>query len=153
MRVLDASAFVRDRTYEGDLATVPAVREELADDAVYRFEAMEGAGMRVHVPSEERVARVREAARRTGDEGVLSDPDRRLLAAALELDATLVTDDYAIQNVADALDLAVETIERDGITERRDWRFQCRGCGREFDDDPNRCPVCGAETTRKNPSA
>ena len=37
MRVLDASAFIRDRSYDGPLATVPAVREELADDAVYRY--------------------------------------------------------------------------------------------------------------------
>jgi len=152
MRVLDASAFIRDRSYDGPLATVPAVREELADDAVYRYEAMEGAGMRVHVPGDESVARVRQAAAETGDDGVLSRPDRRLLAAALELEATLVTDDYAVQNVADALGLEVEAIERGEIDERRDWRFQCQGCGREFDDDPGRCPVCGADAARKNPS-
>ena len=152
MRVLDASAFIRDRSYDGPLATVPAVREELADDAVYRSEAMEGAGMRVHVPGEDSVARVRSAAAETGDDGVLSRTDRRLLAAAVELDATLVSDDYAVQNVADGLGVETETIERDGITERRDWAFQCAGCGREFDDDPGRCPVCGAEATRKNPS-
>lgn len=152
MRVLDASAFIRDRSYEGTLATVPAVRQELADDAVYRFEAMEGAGMRVHVPDGDSVARVRRAAAGTGDDGELSRTDRRLLAAALELDATLVTDDYAVQNVADRLSLQVETIERDGISEQREWIFQCTGCGREFDDDPGRCPVCGAAATRKNPS-
>lgn len=151
MRVLDASAFIRDRSYDGPLATVPAVREELADDAVYRFEAMEGSGMRVHVPGEDGVARVRRAATGTGDDGELSRTDRRLLAAALELEATLVTDDYAVQNVAEALSLRVETIEREGITEQRDWIFQCAGCGREFDDDPGRCPVCGAEATRKRP--
>ncbi len=152
MRVLDASAFIRDRSYDGPLATVPAVREELGTDAVFRFEAMEGSGMRVHVPDGASVGRVREAATTTGDDGELSETDRRLLAAAVELDATLVTDDYAVQNVADELGVAVETIAREGIDERRDWRFQCQGCGREFDDDPGRCPVCGAEATRKNPS-
>ena len=108
--------------------------------------------MRVHVPDTDSVARVRAVARETGDDGVLSRADRRLLAAAVELDATLVSDDYAVQNVADGLGVETETIERDGITERRDWAFQCAGCGREFDDDPGRCPVCGAEATRKNPS-
>jgi len=43
-------------------------------------------------------------------------------------------------------------IARDGITEQRDWLFQCVGCGREFDDDRDRCPVCGSDLTRKNPS-
>jgi len=33
--------------------------------------------------------------------------------------ATLVTDDYAMQNVAERLDISVEAIARDGITEER----------------------------------
>ncbi|MFW6265787.1 MAG: NOB1 family endonuclease, partial [Halanaeroarchaeum sp.] len=95
---------------------------------------------------------VRQAAKRTGDATVLSETDVRLLAAALELDATLVTDDYAMQNVADDLDLAVEVVAQEGITERRDWRYQCRGCGREFDEHRERCPICGSQLSRKNPS-
>jgi UPF0271 protein len=43
-------------------------------------------------------------------------------------------------------------ISQDGITEQRQWRFQCQGCGREFDEHHDRCPVCGMELTRKNPS-
>ena len=152
MRVLDASAFVHDYTTDDRTASVPEVAEELTGETAYRFDAEEGAGMRVHVPADETVARVRRAAGDTGDDGVLSRTDRRLLAAALELDAVLVTDDYAVQNVAETLDVETEVIARDGIEERRDWRFQCRGCGREFDDDEGRCPICGSELTRKNPA-
>jgi UPF0271 protein len=43
-------------------------------------------------------------------------------------------------------------IAQDGITERRDWQFQCAGCGRTFDDDRDRCPVCGSDLSRKNPN-
>ena len=148
MRVLDASAFIRDYEPDGPVATVPEVRGELADDSGYRFEALAGAGMTVHVPDEPALHRVREAARASGDDGALSDTDRRLLATAFELDATLVTDDYAVQNVAGRLDLPVEPIERDGIDEERAWRFRCRGCGRVFDEDPGRCPVCGSDCSR-----
>jgi UPF0271 protein len=108
--------------------------------------------MRVHVPDDDTVSRVRQTAAETGDDGELSRTDRRLLAAALELEATLVTDDYAVQNVARTLSVTVETVERDGIDQQRAWVFQCAGCGREFEADPGRCPVCGADPTRKNPS-
>jgi len=150
--LLDSSAFIDKYDAEGPVATVPEVREELRDAAGYRFDAMEGAGMTVHAPDDEAQRRVRDAAAETGDADVLSGTDVRVLAAALELDATLVTDDYAVQNVADALSIDVEGVAKDGIAERRDWRFQCAGCGREFDDHHERCPVCGSALSRKNPN-
>jgi UPF0271 protein len=57
-----------------------------------------------------------------------------------------------MQNVAEHLGVVVEAIARDGITEQRDWRFQCQGCGREFDDHRDRCPICGSDLSRKNPA-
>jgi len=152
MYVLDASAFIDGFQTDEPTATVPRVREELQDASTYRFDALEGSGMYVHVPDQDAIDRVRRAARTTGDLDVLSETDVRLLAAALELDATLVTDDYAMQNVADELDVPFEAVAKRGIDERRDWRFKCAGCGREFDEKKPRCPVCGSELTRKNPS-
>jgi UPF0271 protein len=152
MYVLDASAFINEYHTSEQTATVPLVREELEDEAAYRYDAMEGSGMYVHLPDEETVDRVRRAAGETGDAAELSETDVRLLAAAFELDARLVTDDYAMQNVADKLEVTVEVIAREGIGEQRDWRFQCQGCGREFDDDHDRCPVCGSDLSRKNPA-
>lgn len=152
MYVLDASAFIDEYDVDGDVASIPAVREELEDASLYRFDAMEGAGMHIHIPTPESVDRTRSVASETGDLEVLSETDLRLLATALELDGTLVTDDYAMQNVADSLDLDVESIVTEGITERREWDFQCQGCGREFDAFHERCPVCGTSLARKNPS-
>lgn len=152
MYVLDASAFIDEYDTDETVATIPAVRDELEDAAAYRFEAMEGAGMHIHIPEEGALTRVRQAASATGDLEVLSETDVRLLAAAVELDATLVTDDYAVQNVADALDVGVEVVAKEGIEERRDWHFQCQGCGREFEEHHDRCPICGSGLARKNPS-
>jgi UPF0271 protein len=149
MQVLDASAFIRQYTTDERTATIPRVREELTDESGYRFDALEGGGMRVHVPDDQTVERVRRAAAESGDRDELSGTDVRLLAAAFELDATLVTDDYAMQNVAGRLEVPVETIGREGITEERDWRFQCQGCGRTFDDNADRCRICGSNLTRK----
>jgi UPF0271 protein len=152
MYVLDASAFIEEYHTDEPTATVPLVREELEGEAAYRYDAMEGAGMRVHVPEDPTVDRIRRAAGETGDRAELSETDVRLLAAAFELDARLVTDDYAMQNVAEKLDVAVDVIAREGISEQRDWVFQCAGCGREFDENRDRCPICGSDITRKNPA-
>lgn len=152
MKVLDSSAFINEYHSEDDMATIPLVREELTDESGYRFDAMEGAGMRIHIPDAGTVERVERAARETGDLAELSDTDVRLVATTFELDATLVTDDYAMQNVAERLDVRVEVIAREGISEQRDWTFQCAGCGREFDENKDRCPICGSDLARKNPS-
>ena len=152
MRVLDSSAFIQEYHTDGSVATIPMVREELEDESGYRFDAMEGSGMRVHIPDEGTVETVLRAAEETGDREELSATDVRLLAAAFELDGTLVTDDYAMQNVAERLDLDVEVIAREGISEQRDWLFQCQGCGREFDERRERCPICGSALDRKNPT-
>ena len=152
MYVLDSSAFIREYHTDEPTATIPLVREELEDESAYRFDAMEGSGMHVHIPSQETVEKVERAARDLGDYEELSRTDIRLVGATFELDGTLVTDDYAMQNVADRLGVAVDVIAHDGIDEQREWLFQCQGCGREFDDDKDRCPICGSGLSRKNPS-
>jgi len=152
MYVLDASAFIHDFHTDSQIASIPMVREELEDESAYRFDALEGSGMHMHIPDGETVERIERAARETGDFDELSRTDIRLIATAFELDAELVTDDYAMQNVADKLNVAVELIARDGIDEQRTWTFQCQGCGREFDDNHDRCPICGSGLARKNPN-
>jgi len=152
MHVLDSSAFIHEYHTSEEMASVPAVEAELEGESAYRFDAMEGAGMHIHIPADNTVETIERAAVETGDGEELSDTDVRLVAAAFELDGTLVTDDYAMQNVAEHLGVVVEAIARDGITEQRDWRFQCQGCGREFDDHRDRCPICGSDLSRKNPA-
>jgi UPF0271 protein len=152
MHVLDSSAFIDEYHTDRDTASIPLVREELEDESAFRFDAMEGSGMHIHIPAEGTVEKVRRAAGETGDLAELSDTDVRLLAAAFELDGVLVTDDYAMQNVADKLGVTVDVIAQDGITEQRDWTFQCAGCGREFDENRDRCPICGSDLSRKNPA-
>ena len=152
MHVLDSSAFIHEYHTTEQMASVPAVEAELEDESAYRFDAMEGAGMHIHIPADNTVETIERAAVETGDGEELSDTDVRLVAAAFELDGTLVTDDYAMQNVAEHLGVTVEVIAREGISEQRNWRFQCQGCGREFDDHRDRCPICGSDLSRKNPA-
>ena len=152
MYVLDSSAFIHDFHTDEQIASIPMVHEELEGESAFRFDALEGSGMHMHIPDEETVERIERAARETGDLAELSRTDIRLLAAAFELDGQLVTDDYAMQNVAEKLNVSIELIAREGIEEQRTWTFQCQGCGREFDEKHDRCPICGSELSRKNPA-
>ena len=152
MNILDSSAFIHEYHTDEPLASIPLVREELEGEHAYRFDALEGSGMHMHIPDEETVEQIERAARETGDFEALSETDIRLLAAAFELDGVLVTDDYSMQNVAEKLDVSIERLAQDGIEEQRSWTFQCQGCGREFEENHDRCPICGTELSRKNPA-
>ena len=101
MHVLDSSAFIHDYHTDEQMASIPDVREELEGESAFRFDAMEGSGMHIHIPTDGTVEKIERAAAETGDREELSTTDVRLLAAAFELDGVVVTDDYAVQNVAD----------------------------------------------------
>ncbi|MBP7410612.1 nucleotide-binding protein [Methanoculleus sp. 10] len=146
--VLDASVFFSEMPVEEGAYTTPSVVGELADlHAKCRFEALAAAGLSVREPREEDLARVEAAAVRTGDAGVLSATDRDILALALELSAVLVTDDFAVQNVAHRLGVETRSIRQRPARAIR-WRYRCSGCGRYW-REPGECRVCGAPIKRK----
>ena len=146
--VLDASVFFSEIPVEGPAWTTPSVVGELADlHAKCRFEALAAMGLSVREPRAEDLARVAAAAVRTGDAGVLSATDREILALALELSAVLVTDDFAVQNVAHRLGIETRSIRQRAARAIR-WRYRCSGCGRYW-REPGDCPVCGAAIKRK----
>jgi endoribonuclease Nob1 len=146
--VLDASVFFSDIPVEGPAYTTPSVVEELVDlRSKGRYEVFSAAGLMVREPDAASLARVGEAAERTGDKGVLSSTDRDILALALELDAVLVTDDFAVRNVAHRLEIPTRSILQRSSKAIR-WRFRCTGCGRYW-RRPGECQVCGAPVRRK----
>ncbi|ABN56207.1 MULTISPECIES: NOB1 family endonuclease [Methanoculleus] len=146
--VLDASVFFTEIPFDGPASTTPSVVAELTDThAKCRFEVLTAAGLRVREPREEDLARVDAAALRTGDSGVLSGTDRDILALALELSAVLVTDDFAVQNVAHRLGIETRSIRQRPARPIR-WRYRCSGCGRYW-KGPGDCPICGASIKRK----
>lgn len=146
--VLDASIFFSEIPVESPAWTTPSVVEELGDfHAKCRFEVLAATGLRVREPREEDRVRVEAAALATGDTGVLSGTDRDILALALELSAVLVTDDFAVQNVAHRLGIETRSIRKRPARAIR-WRYRCSGCGRYW-REPGDCPVCGAAIKRK----
>jgi len=146
--ILDASVFFSSFPVGPGSYTTPSVEGELADLASKcRFDLLADQAMHVRAPDPRAVDDIREASRRSGDLPVLSGTDIDLLALATELGGTIVTDDYAIQNVAIHLGIAVLPIHQ-RPAEKRTWKYRCPGCGRYY-KDVGECPVCGANIKRK----
>lgn len=89
------------------------------------------------------------AAKKTGDSARLSDADVSVLALALQTKSTLVSDDYAVANVAATLGIAVEMSSGKGIREKRRYITYCSACGRAFGPGDKECPLCGNVLKRK----
>ncbi len=151
MRVLDTSAILSGRWQGGDVVTTPGVIDEF-EEGGHSFRMLQyarEAGLDVMLPSSDAREQVEAAARRTGDLSALSETDVAVLALAASLDdATVVTDDYAMQNVAAELSLPYEPVAEEGISEQWRWRRRCTSCGRWVDSGAERCPVCGGPVRR-----
>jgi UPF0271 protein len=143
--VADASVFIWGKRPEGELISSPAVEVELKDlSSRSRFNIFDA---RVEAPSSQALKAARRAAEETGDIAVLSHADLESLALALEYEAALATDDYALQNVALHLGLKIEPIGQPRI-KRRLLRVQkCRGCGKNFEGEA--CPDCGTPALKR----
>ncbi|MCC4770265.1 DNA-binding protein [Methanosarcina sp. DH2] len=128
------------------LITVPSVVDELkSKDSVLRFDLAKEGGLRVEWPEPEMVKEVREKAEQTRDSEELSKTDLEILAKALEHRerAILLTDDYAVQNVAVQLGIKVKPIAQKKIRDVIIWQKQCTGCKKTFEKG-DECPICGS---------
>ncbi|ANF21891.1 type II toxin-antitoxin system VapC family toxin [Thermococcus piezophilus] len=145
VQVIDAAIFIQGIDVEG--VTTPKVVEEVKDPESGLFlEGLINAGkIRVLMPSRESIEAVREAAKRTGELGELSEADMEILALAYELKAVLFTDDYNLQNIAKTLGIEFKTLKR-GIKRVIRWSYVCIGCGKKFTSEPPEgiCSDCGS---------
>jgi UPF0271 protein len=122
--VIDTSGFIIQVEFrDGTIVTVPAVVDEIIDStSKLRFDLLKDAGLRIELPDVACLRKVRSAAISTGDATVLSVTDLDILAKALELksefEVILVTDDYAIQNVAARLGIEYMTASTSGIKKK-----------------------------------
>ena len=157
--VLDSSALIQGFSPGSEPAyTVDAVLSELRDELTrLRVESQVASGsIKVRGPGERYVAAVAEEARRRGEDAALSAADAMVLSLGLQLrdeglDPVVVSDDYAVQNMAEHLGLGYRSLAVGGIRRRFSWVTYCPGCRRRFDgpQPDGVCPVCGTPLRRK----
>ncbi|HTY90832.1 MAG TPA: DNA-binding protein [Methanocella sp.] len=154
--VLDASAFIYGMFPGGELVTPPKVYAEVKDEAsALKLEML--TGLAVREPEIRHVEEVKKEARETGDIMRLSPSDVDLLALAAEeraagKDVAILSDDYAVQNVARKMGLAILPLHQKRIKYKIVWEKRCIGCNRTFPEG-DVCPVCGSPLKLRKRSA
>ncbi len=146
--ILDSSFFLSGiAPPDGELLTIPEVAEEVRLERKELLFAI-AKGLRVVSPSQEALKKVREAAAKTGDDARMSETDISLIALALEIGGTLLTDDYSIQNTAEIMGIPYLPVAQRGIKRVEKWYYRCAYCGRYFSEPMKECPVCGGPVRR-----
>ncbi len=150
--IADSAVFIMGYPVESTLLiTVPSIVNELkSSEAAMRFDLAREDGARVEMPLPHMIDEVVSMAEHTRDMEELSTTDIDILAKALERkdDAALLTDDYAVQNVAVMLGIDVKPVVQKKIRDILVWEKQCVGCRKRFDEG-DVCPICGSELKKR----
>ena len=152
-KILDASAFYAGIpfAYSEKSFTTPDVYEEIKHikkDHKAVEVLLETKRLEIMTPNAEHVKKVLVESKHTGDFQNLSTGDISVIALGLQLGAELITDDFAVSNLAKHLNLKVVPIMTEGITQMVDWIYFCSGCEKTF-SSISKCPLCGNRLSRK----
>lgn len=147
--ILDTSAILsgKDIPLTEDLYIPAGVLDEIKrEDRWHRkLENMRSGGLQVMAPPGAQMERVKRRAKKTGDDIRLSDVDMEVVALALQLSGTIITDDRSIQNIASNLGIDYQGIAQEEITEEYEWSYRCKKCGRWYQEAKDKCQRCGGE--------
>ncbi|MEO9295741.1 MAG: PIN domain-containing protein [Nitrososphaera sp.] len=150
--VLDASAFYAGTAFLSGkkCATSSAVFEEVRHIKSAALDAlMDSGNLSIIDPDKKEIDIIMAAAKKTGDIAKLSQTDVSILALARQQNATLVSDDYAIANVAATIGIRIEMSSGKGIRQTRRWTSYCSACGKAFGPSAKECALCGNRLKRR----
>lgn len=150
MYVLDTSAILSGKFFEGKLAITPSVYHEVKKGGIAwkNLQYMKAAGLQILAPPAAAIKLVEKSADKTGDLPKLSKADIETIALAFHLGAILLTDDYSMQNVAEEMNIKYMGIMEDGIKEKFYWTYRCSSCGKYYKNYIERCDICGGKIKR-----
>jgi UPF0271 protein len=158
MLILDATAFYAGLPYTSVecYKTTVEVLKEVTHSSKYLAminTLIDSKRLVVEEPPPEAYQRVRAAAAETKDISSLSEADLSILALALHYsekgDVAIVTDDYAVQNVAQTLNIQFTPTMSRGIRRMVRWVKYCPACSQVFGGKMHYCPVCGTALKRR----
>ena len=104
--------------------------------------------LQIRDPSEKNINIVKDISIKTGDNSTISKQDVSIIALALENNCELITDDFAVTNVAKQLKIKTSSLMTQGIKTVGKWISYCSVCGKEFSKEKE-CPICGSKLNRK----
>ena len=153
-RVLDSTAFYAGIPFSSNEPsyTTPLVYNEIEhikkDHNAIQI-LIETKRLMICDPEHQFVITANNTAKKSGDIPNLSDEDISTIALSLQLNAELVTDDFAVSNVAKNLGIKVIPVMTNGIKNVITWKYYCPGCKTNF-SKITECPRCGNRLKRKS---
>jgi UPF0271 protein len=152
-RILDASAFYAGVPFRSseDCYTTSLVYDEIKHikknhDAIGTL--LETKRLRIREPDSESTKNAIKASKDTGDFPQLSKQDISIIALCMEMKGQIISDDFAISNVAKNIGLEILPIMTKGIKDVGKWVHYCPGC-RTNHTTGKKCPMCGTPLKRK----
>jgi len=152
-RILDASAFYAGVPFRSsnDYYTTSLVYDEIKHikknhDALGIL--LEANKLKIRDSDKESTEAAIKAAKDTGDFPQLSKQDISIIALCIEMNGEIISDDFAISNVAKNLSLKISPIMTQGIKDVGKWIHYCPGC-RTNHINKKECPMCGTPLKRK----
>ena len=152
-RILDASAFYAGVPFGSDhnCYTTSLVYEEIRHikkDQDVLGTLLETNRLKIMDPDKKSTDYAISSAKETGDYQQLSKQDISVIALCIMLNGQIITDDYAITNVAKNKGLKTSPIMTRGIQDVGKWVHYCPGC-RINHTSGKECPMCGTSLKRK----
>ena len=152
-RILDASAFYAGIPFRSSdvCYTTPLVYDEIKHikknhDVLGTL--LETNRLKIRDPDSESTKTAIKASKNTGDFPQLSKQDISIIALGIETNGQIISDDFAISNVAKNLGLEIIPIMTKGIKDVGKWVHYCPGC-RTNHTAGKECPTCGTPFKRK----
>ena len=152
-RVLDATAFYAGIPFSSNdsFMTTSVVYQEIQHIKMKQgiLDMLQQTNrLQVRDPAEKTINIVNDASEKTGDKQTISKQDVSIIALALENNIELITDDFAVTNVAKQLKIKTSSLMTKGINIVGKWISYCSICGKEFSKQKE-CPICGSKLNRK----
>ncbi len=76
---------------------------------------------------------------------LLSSSDIEILALSWRIGATLITNDYRLQNLAILLNTAIDNLSGKKITKTVKWYLKCKNCGQIEKNNIDSCSNCNGK--------
>ena len=133
------------------MVTTPDVISEVSNERTRSLIAL--SKINVWQADQVHLKKVKDAARGTGDSD-LSKADLSVLALCLYItaegnEAILLSDDFAVENVASTLGIKARPLMTGGITIASQWMYFCPACGKKYEKSRPDCIVCGTKLERR----
>ena len=146
--ILDSSAFMNLNQLEeldGEKYTVEEVKNEIKD---FKSKALFTiAEVKIGEPEKESIEIVKKFAENSGDIGVMSKTDIKIVALAVDFEGIVVSDDFDIQNVCQGMGIDYKSASGKKISYEFRRKLYCDSCKKVREG--KKCHVCGEELRPK----